>query len=169
MQDESFRKIREAAKSDKTNLSKYVLEVRSRFKLSPYWDEILSWLLTYDGLVQSLPMTGGVIDTKRDPVTKKDYYSIPVYPETTDKNIKSSAKLIRKRYKERGEEIDLRNADDTKTEAEFMALALHEAGKSYDEIAKKLNYEFDESYITTEVPTLIHKALKKSLRQEKRS
>lgn len=169
MHDESFRKIREAAKTDKENLPKYVHQVRNSFDLSPYWDGTISWLLTYDGLVKSLPLTGGMIDSKQDPVTKRVYYSIPVYPETTDENIKSSAKLIRKRYKERGENIDLRKSNAKKTEAEFMALSLYEAGKNYEEIAGVLNSEFDETYIATEIPTLIHKALQKSLRQEKLS
>lgn len=169
MHDESFRKIREAAKSDKQNLPNYVHQVRTSFELSPYWDGIISWLLTYDGLVKSLPFTGGMIDSKQDPITKRVYYSIPVYPETTDENIKSSAKLIRKRYKERGDDVDLRKSDNKKTQAEFMALALHEAGKGYEYITSVLNSEFDESYIPTEIPTLIHKAIQKSLRQKKSS
>lgn len=167
MHDPAFKQIREKAKADKANLPDYVTQVRAEFKLSPYWDGIISWLLTYDGLVKSLPLTGGMVESKLDPITGQNYYSIPLYPETTDENIKSSAKLIRKRYTERGETVDIRNADDIKTQAEFMALALHEAGKSNDDIAHVLNSEFDEAYITTEIPTLIHKALQKSLRQEK--
>ena len=168
MYDHRFKEIRKAAKSDKENLLGYIHQVRTDFDLTPYWDGLIGWLLTSDELVDSLPLTGGMIDSKQDPITGRFYYLIPIYPETTNENIRSSAKMIRKRYSKRGEAVDIRRAAGARTEAEFMALALHEYGKNNSEIVDVLNTEFDEAYINTEIPTLIHKALQKSLRQDKR-
>ena len=166
MLDHAFQKIRENAKNDRDNLNSYVIQARKQFKLSPYWDGILSWLLTYDGLIEKIPMTGGIVDTRKDMVTGKDYYYIPVFPETTDANIRSSAKLIRERYKERGETIDIRMSDADKTLAEFRALALQEAGSSNAEILEVLNDEFAQAYIINDIPLMIRSAKNKSLRQE---
>lgn len=169
MLDHAFIKIRENAKSDKTNLKKYVAQARTMYRLSPYWDGIISWLLTYDGLVEKLPITGAMIESKIDPITGKEYYLVPVYPETTDNNIRSSAKLIRKRYVERGEVIDIRKASTKNNLVEFRALELYESGESYESITKILSTEFGGTYIVNEIPTLIQKATDKSLRQEDRS
>lgn len=166
MMDHAFLKIRELAKVDKDNLDTYVTEVRTKFSLSPYWDEILSWLLTHDGLATDLPLTGSSVDSHKDPVTGKTYYSVPVYPETTDANIRSSAKLIRDRYKDRGESVDIRAIDTKKATAEFRALELHESGKTNPEILESLEAEFDEAYIINDIPLLIRAAKKKSMRQE---
>lgn len=166
MKDHKFKLIRSNAKKDRENVSKYALQVRQEFDLSPYWTGIIEWLLTEDGLVTKIPMTGGMIDTTLDKVTGKDYYSIPVYPETTDANIKSTLKTIRSRYKERGEVVDIRITDPVNDAVEFRALELYELGKTYLDIAGILGREFDETYIDTEIPTLIHKAKKKSLRQK---
>lgn len=166
MLDHTFLNIRDSAKLDIENLDSYVAEVRRKFKLSPYWDEILSWLLTYDGLVKDLPVTGSMVDTQKDPITGKTYYSVPVYPETTDDNIRSSTKLIRKNYKERGESVDIRAHDADSTAAQFRALELHESGKTNPEILSMLESEFDTAYIINEIPLLIRAAKNKSMRQE---
>lgn len=169
MLDHAFITIRENAKSDRANLSKYVAQARTKYKLSPYWNGIISWLLTYDGLVEKLPITGAMIESKIDPITGKEYYSVPIYPETTDINIRASAKLIRKRYVERGEVIDIRKASTKNNLVEFRALELHESGKKYDEIAEALSSESDAVYIVSDIPGLIKKAKDKSLRQERGS
>ncbi len=166
MLDHAFIAIRENAKSDRANLNKYVAQARTKYKLSPYWNGIISWLLTYDGLVEKLPITGAMIESKIDPVTGKEYYLVPVYPETTDNNIRSSAKLIRKRYEERGEVIDIRKASTKNNLVEFRALELYELGEKYDQIAKSLSAESDAVYIASDIPGLIQKAKDKSLRQE---
>jgi hypothetical protein len=166
MKDHKFKEIRSKAKKDRKNISKYALQVRQEFNLSPYWTGFIEWLLAEDGLVTKIPMTGGMIDTTTDQITGKDYYSIPVYPETTDSNIKSTIKTIRSRYKERGEVVDIRKTDPKNDSVEFRALELHESGENYQDIADILGREFDETYIDAEIPTLIHKAKKKSLRQE---
>lgn len=164
MLDHTFLKIRDSAKLDLENLGTYVAEVRCKFKLSPYWDGIVSWLLIHDELVKNLPISGGMVDSTTDKVTGKEYYSIPVYPETTQANIDSSAKQIRKRYKEQGETIDIRKSGNHQDKIEYRALELHESGKSYSEIVNLLEAEFEETLIVTDIPTLIHKAKNKSLR-----
>lgn len=164
MLDHTFLKIRDIAKLDMTNLDTYVAEVRRKFTLSPYWDGLVGWLLTHDELVNNLPMTGSIVISTRDMATGKDYYSIPVYPETTQANIDSSTKQIRNRYKEQGETIDIRKSGTQQNTIEYRALELHESGKSYPEIVNLLEAEFDETLIVTDIPTLIHKAKNKSLR-----
>lgn len=166
MKDPKFKEIRSNAKKDRKNVSKYALQVRQEFDLSPYWTGLIEWLLTEDGLVTNIPMTGGMIDSAVDRISGKEYYSIPIYPETTDANVNSSLKSIRSRYKDRGEVIDIRKTNPKNDSVEFRALELYESGQDYRDIADILGREFDETYIDTEIPTLIHKAKKKSLRQE---
>ncbi len=164
--DHTFRELRTKAKEDSSNLGEYILEARRKFKLSPYWNEMLGFLLTHDKLVENFPFTGASIDSRKDATTGKDYYLIPVYPETTNENILSSAKNIRQYYKDRGEIIDIRSDDLIKTLTEFRTLELHEAGKSNPEILEVLEQEFEEAYIINDIPILIRSAKQKSMREE---
>lgn len=164
--DHTFRELKAKAKVDSSNIEKYILEARRKFKLSPYWDETLGFLLTLDKLVDNFPLTGASIDSYKDVATGKDYYLIPVFPETTNENILSSAKNIRQHYKDRGEVIDIRSEDFIRTLTEFRTLELHEAGKSNSEILKVLEKEFEEAYIINDIPILIRSAKQKSMREE---
>jgi hypothetical protein len=166
MLDPAFKKLVDKARKDPDSAKKYAAKARKMFKLSPYWDGLLHYVLTHKNFAANIPFTGGIVDSKIDEIDGKQYYSIPVYPETTDANIRSSAKLIRSRYKERGEEVDIRNADVDKTLAEFRALELSEEGKAATQIVKIIDDEFEQSYITNEIAGMIRSAKEKSLRQE---
>lgn len=158
--DPRFIELQDKAMADPDNRKVYIKEARRIFNLSPGWDQFLDWYFAYSKL--KLPMTGASFQPYKDPVSGREYYMIPVDPETTKENVDRAYNIIKKRYKENGMSINLRQIDITKTSIAVTAFRLKGDGLSNSEILTKLENKFPDEPITKDdVPVLVRSGKEK--------
>lgn len=160
--DPRFIELQDKSIADPGNRKLYIKEARRIFNLSPGWDQFLEWYLSYPQL--KLPMTGASFQPYKDPVSGREYYMIPVDPESTKDNVARAYDIIKDRYRENGMSINLRQIDITKTAIAITAFRLKEDGLSNSEILTKLEDKFPDEPITKEdVPLLVRAGKEKSM------
>lgn len=152
-----FQDIQQRASADKDNVRKYVIEARQKFDLSPYWTVLLQFILQHGFSPDNLA-GGAVIVTAKDLDTKKEFYQIAVYPETSKRDVERAYAVINERYTERGDKK--RSRTSRRFDTEVKAAVLKGQGLSSQQIAEQLDTE--EVTITADmVPDLIAKGKKK--------
>lgn len=160
--DPRFIELQDKAMADPDNRKLYIEETRRIFNLSPSWGQFLDWYLSYPQL--KLPMTGASFQPYKDQVSGREYYMIPVDPESTKENVARAYDIIKDRYKDNGMSINLRQIDITKTAIAITAFRLKEDGLSNSEILIKLEDKFPDEPITKEdVPLLVRAGKEKSM------
>lgn len=160
--DPRFIELQDKAIADPDNRKLYIKEARRIFNLSPSWGQFLDWYLSHPQL--KLPMTGASFQPYKDPVSGREYYMIPVDPESTKENVARAYDIIKDRYRENGMSINLRQIDITKTAIGITAFRLKEDGLSNAEILTKLEDKFPDEPITKEdIPLLVRAGKEKSM------
>lgn len=152
-----FHELQERARADENNIRQYIKDARQKFDLSPYWIELLRFILLYGYSPDNLA-GGAVIVTAKDLDIDKEFYQIAVYPETSKRDVERAYAVINERYVERGDKK--RSRTSLRFDIEVKAAALKDQGLSSQQIAEQLDTE--ETTITADmVPDLIAKGQKK--------
>lgn len=160
--DPRFIEIQNKAIADPQNRKKYIIEARSTFGLAPGWGQFLDWYLAYPKL--KIPLTGTSYQPYIDSITGKEFYMIPVDPETTKENIVRAYATIQKQYRKAGMYFDLRKIDKVQTELEITAYRLHEQHMNNSDILEQLGKKFPKAIvIQADIPLLVRDGKKKSM------
>jgi hypothetical protein len=152
-----FQELQQRARADEKNIRQYIKEARQKFDLSPYWIELLRFILLYGYSPDNLA-GGAVIVTAKDLDIDTEFYQIAVYPETSKRDVERAYAVINDRYAERGDKR--RSRTSRRFDIEVRAATFKDQGLSSQQIAEQLDTE--EITITADmVPDLIAKGQKK--------
>lgn len=165
--DPDFRRLWYTAYKDRSKFEECINEARRLFSLSPIWGSVYLPIIfnEYPSNLTHIQLnTPQPVEEKVDPITGEAYYLMPIYPESTLDGVKEAYKVINAKYKATNRKQTVRRSITAQTKLQYRALELHMSGKDYEEIADIINNEFDSFYIKEDIPLLIQRAKKKSLR-----
>lgn len=157
--NKKFIRMISCASEQKTSRDKLlaVNSIRERFNLSPFWSEWLLLKIENPKVELSKAVAGGaLIEPARDPITKKIYYKVCIYPETTQKDILKAYSIIHERQTTDGTATKIRTSK--RFDDELYALKRSREGISHKKIRKELNSKSGKNYYTENIAGLIYKA-----------
>ena len=165
--DPDFRRLWYIAYKDKSRLEECINEARRLFNLSPIWGSAYLPIIFSEyptDLIQINLNIPQPVEEKIDPITGATYYLMPIYPESTLNGIKEAYKSINAKYRAANQRQNVRGPITEQTKLQYRVFELHVSGKNHKEIAEIINDEFNTFYIKEDIPLLIQRAQKKSLR-----
>ena len=153
--DPIYQQIEVKAKKNPENVRLYAGEAIKHFKLDSGWQLLLQHVLINPDFIPR-GMTGASIQPYKDPVSEEKRYFIPVSPETTQKNVLSSYRLIQARYKGDGQNKRIRKDDPLKTDLELFAYRRSTVGAKNKEIQQEIKDQFGEELELFQIKELIN-------------